>query len=227
LWRQPIKAPGLQQKRLSKRMESLTRRERRGSLPRVTSRHNHILAGKGRDGDRAVSETGRFSISDDYRGCGYDTCIICACQIAAGCGRCPPAENDPDRSSSRLIWLCFCLVPRSNCTQHLSADLRDYIGLSRIPPAYSFFASELVLTWRISRRKSPSPRWMSKVASTASCRYSCRARSCSIGCCPRSNHTCGSRLFSLRRTLLLFFRPQYFSPHSSGLYLIVVPTKPV
>jgi hypothetical protein len=39
---------GIQQKRLSECMESLARRERRGSVPRVISRHNHILRGKGR-----------------------------------------------------------------------------------------------------------------------------------------------------------------------------------
>ena len=42
-----------------------------GSLPRVTSRPNHILGGKSDDDGRAVNETGRFSVSDDYRGCGY------------------------------------------------------------------------------------------------------------------------------------------------------------
>jgi len=44
----------MQQKRLSKCLESLARRERRGSLPRVTSRHNHILGGKSGGNNRLV-----------------------------------------------------------------------------------------------------------------------------------------------------------------------------
>ena len=89
----------LQQKRLSKCLESLARRERRVSVPRVTSRHNHELAGERAMMAAARSmRSGGFSCQAAHRGCGYDTRVIrfsqsrlgdSGCLVAPGrCGRC-------------------------------------------------------------------------------------------------------------------------------------------
>jgi hypothetical protein len=67
------------------------------------------------------------------------------------------------KNHARHIWYLRALHRQSE----MGMPGLCVFGLSCIPPTYQLFASELVLIWRISRRKSPAPRWMSKVASTA------------------------------------------------------------